>query len=81
MEALKHAGEHLTLRDIAHTDYVIVDENCRLHRLLSDMRILNASIALVKKAGSGNGAESIVGLISKTQISDVVAELVALISV
>jgi CIC family chloride channel protein len=81
IEALNRAGEHLTLRDIAHTDYVVVDENCRLHRLLSDMRISNASIALVKRPGSPDRAESIVGLITKTQISDVVAESVALIAV
>jgi len=79
--ALYHAGEQLTIGDIARTDYVIVDENCRLHRVLSDMRIRNASIALVKKTGSAERANAILGLITKTQISDVVAESVALIAV
>lgn len=79
--ALNHAGEHLTLRDIARTDYVVVDEECRVHRLLSDLRISNASIALVKKRGTSGDASSIVGLITKTQVSDSVAESVALIAV
>lgn len=79
--ALNHSGEHLTVGDVARTDYVVVDEECRVHRLLSDMRICDASIALVKKSGSTGDAMSIVGLITKTQVADSVAESVALIAV
>jgi CIC family chloride channel protein len=79
--ALNHVGEHLTLRDIARTDFVVVDKNCRVHRVISDMRIQGASIALVKRADADDEAESIVGMITKAQISDAVAESVALIAV
>jgi CBS domain-containing protein len=69
------------LRDIARTDFVVVDKNCRVHRVISDMRIQGASIALVKRADADDEAESIVGMITKAQISDAVAESVALIAV
>ncbi len=79
--ALDPRAKSRTIDDMLRTDFLIVDENARLQRVLADLRMDNGSIALVRQAGGAGAPDQLVGMITETQIADTRAKTVDLIAV
>jgi CIC family chloride channel protein len=80
MAMLSASPETLSMDQIANRSYVIVDENMRLSEVISRMRAIGASAALVVSGKENDLSAGVRGIILKEKIADSLTETLDLFS-